>query len=165
MLVLSNSDLCTLNPQHTGKFIGYSLLNSQLTRTILYPLLVVKTRLQVQKQTTVYTGSLDAFKKIYKNEGLRGLYRGTSQCLDGKSSSMIEINHSLRLTSLNLPIYFPTRVLGQLGSSFLKFSFLDSIRKSQQFAYKLHKYQEHQSKGIHCGWFKLGCQPDCYHTI
>lgn len=45
-------------------------------RVIVYPANLVKTRLQVQKGSSVYRGSYDAYYKVYKAEGLRGFYRG-----------------------------------------------------------------------------------------
>lgn len=58
------------------KFLSLTVVNSLLLRSVLYPLVLIKTRLQVQKQNTVYTGSLDAFKKILRTEGFCGLYKG-----------------------------------------------------------------------------------------
>jgi solute carrier family 25 (mitochondrial aspartate/glutamate transporter), member 12/13 len=60
--------------------------------TIVYPIDLVKTRMQNQRSTIVgqllYTNSIDCFKKVVRNEGPLGLYRGllpqlvvcTSQC-------------------------------------------------------------------------------------
>lgn len=46
-------------------------------RTALYPLSVIKTRLQYQDAATrQYSGQLDVAKKILKNEGFRGFYKG-----------------------------------------------------------------------------------------
>ena len=45
-------------------------------RFTLYPANLIKTRLQVQRGTGVYTGTFDAFKKILRYEGIRGLYKG-----------------------------------------------------------------------------------------
>ncbi|EDV25724.1 uncharacterized protein TRIADDRAFT_23904 [Trichoplax adhaerens] len=45
-------------------------------RFTLYPANLIKTRLQVQRGTGIYTGTFDAFKKILRYEGLRGLYKG-----------------------------------------------------------------------------------------
>lgn len=53
-----------------SRFLSLSVLNSVALRTVLYPLTVIKTRLQVQKgKNPVYTGTLDAFVKIIRNEG------------------------------------------------------------------------------------------------
>lgn len=59
-----------------NKFLSLTVVNSLFLRSVLYPLVLVKTRLQVQRQNTVYTGSLDAFRKIIRSEGFCGLYKG-----------------------------------------------------------------------------------------
>ncbi|XP_043600079.1 solute carrier family 25 member 44 [Bombus pyrosoma] len=58
------------------KFFPLSMLSSFSVRCCLYPLTVIKTRLQVQKHNDMYNGMLDACRKIYKVEGIGGLYRG-----------------------------------------------------------------------------------------
>ncbi|XP_060825140.1 solute carrier family 25 member 44 [Bombus pascuorum] len=58
------------------KFFPLSMLSSFSVRCCLYPLTVIKTRLQVQKHNNMYNGMLDACRKIYKVEGIGGLYRG-----------------------------------------------------------------------------------------
>lgn len=46
-------------------------------RAAVYPSSLVKTRLQVQsKARPVYSGTFDAFRKILRQEGPRGLYKG-----------------------------------------------------------------------------------------
>lgn len=87
-----------------SKFFPLSMLSSFSVRCSLYPLTLIKTRLQVQKHDSMYTGELyylssfevfrllfftflftnnslilgliDAGCKIYKKEGFSGLYRG-----------------------------------------------------------------------------------------
>lgn len=83
------------------KFFPLSMLSSFTVRCCLYPLTVIKTRLQVQRHDQMYKGNLnlflifvhtcgsnpfnllyfctgmgDAWKKIYTMEGIGGLYRG-----------------------------------------------------------------------------------------
>lgn len=58
------------------KFFPLTVVNSFFSRSLLYPFVLVKTRLQIQKQNTVYNGMSDAFKKIIKSEGFCGLYKG-----------------------------------------------------------------------------------------
>ena len=58
------------------KFYPLSMLSSFSVRCFLYPLTLVRTRLQVQHQSAVYNGTFDAFRKILKLEGVRGFYRG-----------------------------------------------------------------------------------------
>lgn len=46
-------------------------------RALVYPSNLVKTRLQVQsKKHPLYRGTFDAFHKIARQEGMRGLYKG-----------------------------------------------------------------------------------------
>uniref|UniRef100_A0A1L8DZY3 Putative mitochondrial carrier protein n=1 Tax=Nyssomyia neivai TaxID=330878 RepID=A0A1L8DZY3_9DIPT len=59
-----------------GKFFPLSMLSSFTVRCCLYPLTVIKTQLQVQFRNDVYSGMLDAGSKIYKSDGISGLYRG-----------------------------------------------------------------------------------------
>ncbi|XP_044753025.1 solute carrier family 25 member 44 [Coccinella septempunctata] len=58
------------------KFVPLSILSSFSVRCALYPLTLIKTRLQIQKHNALYNGMLDAYVKIYKGEGFSGLYRG-----------------------------------------------------------------------------------------
>lgn len=48
--------------------------------TVVYPIDLVKTRMQNQRSKVVgellYKNSIDCFKKVIKNEGVLGLYRG-----------------------------------------------------------------------------------------
>ena len=45
-------------------------------RVLIYPFNLIKTRLFMQQQKSIYNGTIDAFYKILKNEGIRGLYKG-----------------------------------------------------------------------------------------
>lgn len=58
-----------------SKYFPYTVASSICVRTLLYPLTLVRTRLQVQVQNTVYKGTWDALKTIYKYEGFRALYK------------------------------------------------------------------------------------------
>lgn len=55
--------------------------------TVVYPIDLVKTRMQNQRSSVVgelmYKNSLDCFRKVVKNEGLGGLYRGLGPQLVG----------------------------------------------------------------------------------
>ncbi|GAB0094874.1 Solute carrier family 25 member 44 [Sergentomyia squamirostris] len=59
-----------------AKFFPLSMLSSFTVRCCLYPLTVIKTQLQVQFKNDVYNGMVDAGRKIYKSDGISGLYRG-----------------------------------------------------------------------------------------
>ncbi len=58
------------------KFFPLSMASSFTVRCFLYPLTLVRTRLQVQHRADMYHGTWDAFRKIVQAEGVRGLYRG-----------------------------------------------------------------------------------------
>lgn len=58
------------------KYYPLTVLSGFMVRGILYPFSLIKTRLQIQKGHSIYNGTFDAFLKITRNEGLRGLYRG-----------------------------------------------------------------------------------------
>ena len=58
------------------KFFPMSMMSSFTVRCFLYPLTLIRTRLQVQKGKEMYSGTYDAGRKILQNEGIRGLYRG-----------------------------------------------------------------------------------------
>lgn len=59
-----------------AKFFPLSMLSSFSVRCALFPLTVIKTQLQVQFKNDVYSGMIDAGSKIYRKEGMSGLYRG-----------------------------------------------------------------------------------------
>jgi hypothetical protein len=56
---------------------------------MLYPMSVIKSRLQLQKQSTVYRGTIHAFTSILRQEGIKALYRGFWVTLPQLSASFI----------------------------------------------------------------------------
>ncbi|KAM9814595.1 solute carrier family 25 member 44a [Syngnathus typhle] len=58
------------------KFYSLGVLMTLSTRATVYPASLIRTRLQVQKGKALYSGTADAFCKILRAEGVRGLYRG-----------------------------------------------------------------------------------------
>lgn len=58
------------------KYFPLTLASGLTIRSMLYPFMLIKTRLQIQKGKSVYKGTFDAFLKISVNEGRSGLYRG-----------------------------------------------------------------------------------------
>lgn len=71
-----NIQVIELHMMDKNKYYPLALVSGACIRTCLYPLSLVKTRLQVQSKKTLYNGTWDAFKKIGKMEGIAGLYRG-----------------------------------------------------------------------------------------
>lgn len=52
-----------------------------MSTTVVAPIWLIKTRLQLQtnemkRQGLAYSGSLDCIRRVYKEEGLRGFYKG-----------------------------------------------------------------------------------------
>ncbi|CAL8243984.1 unnamed protein product [Lota lota] len=58
------------------KFYSFGVFMTMSIRATVYPATLIRTRLQVQKGKSLYSGTFDAFFKILRREGVRGLYRG-----------------------------------------------------------------------------------------
>lgn len=58
------------------KYYPLTLTSGLCIRSMLYPFMLIKTRLQIQRGKSIYKGTWDAFIKISATEGFRGLYRG-----------------------------------------------------------------------------------------
>ena len=58
------------------KYFPLTLCSGFCTRGLLYPFLLINTRLQIQRGNSVNKGTFDALFKIAGNEGVAGLYRG-----------------------------------------------------------------------------------------
>ncbi|CAD5212156.1 unnamed protein product [Bursaphelenchus xylophilus] len=71
------------------KFYPMALATSWSVRCMLYPMSVVKSRLQLQKKNNVYRGMTHAFRTILKNEGITALYRGFWVTLPQLSASFV----------------------------------------------------------------------------
>jgi len=70
-----------------------SALAGATVTTVTCPLWTVKTRLQLQVNSakeTLYNGIVDAFIKIYKNEGFRALYKGLGTSYLGLVETVIQ---------------------------------------------------------------------------
>lgn len=58
------------------KYYPLTLASGLCIRSMLYPFMLIKTRLQIQRGQSLYKGTFDAFLKISHSEGVSGLYRG-----------------------------------------------------------------------------------------
>jgi len=58
------------------KYFPLTILNMFTVRTTLYPLTLIRTRLQVQTSHSLYTGTFNALTTIVKYEGFGALYKG-----------------------------------------------------------------------------------------
>ncbi|CAI4222422.1 unnamed protein product [Auanema sp. JU1783] len=71
------------------KFYPLALASSWSIRCLLYPMSVVKSRLQLQRQNNVYKGMRHAFVEILRTEGVSALYRGFWMTLPQLSASFL----------------------------------------------------------------------------
>ncbi len=59
-----------------SRYIPLSLLSTFTVRSLLYPFTLVRTRLQVQVKSSIYTGTWNALTTTVRYEGFRSLYKG-----------------------------------------------------------------------------------------
>ncbi|KAH7721952.1 Protein F13G3.7 a [Aphelenchoides avenae] len=71
------------------RFYPLALASSWSVRCLLYPMSVVKSRLQLQKQNNVYSGMRHCFTDIIQKEGFTALYRGFWVTLPQLSASFV----------------------------------------------------------------------------
>ncbi|KAI8897695.1 mitochondrial carrier domain-containing protein [Globomyces pollinis-pini] len=78
-LLLKDDDKPLTVPQHALAGLGTGIVVS----FVATPIEVLKANLQIQygKDTTRYSGPIDCAKKLYKDQGIAGIYRGLSGCL------------------------------------------------------------------------------------
>jgi solute carrier family 25 protein 33/36 len=60
------------------------------TAIVTNPIWLIKTRMQLQQQNSLYKNSFDCLKQVIKNEGIKGLYRGFSASLLGLTESTLQ---------------------------------------------------------------------------
>lgn len=65
------------------KFNTYGAVLFTLNSAALYPISVVKTRVQVASKNAVHTTSSKVFRSIIRDDGVRGLYRGFATAATG----------------------------------------------------------------------------------
>ncbi|CAD5112079.1 DgyrCDS1322 [Dimorphilus gyrociliatus] len=73
---VDNIQVIELHMMNKTKYYPLTLISGFTIRSTLYPFSLIKTRIQVQKKKALYNGTFDAFSKITRNEGFRGLYKG-----------------------------------------------------------------------------------------
>lgn len=84
--------------------------------TIVYPIDLVKTRLQAQRSMSQYKNSIDCFVKIFTKEGIKGLYSGLGPQLLGvapEKAIKLTVNDLMRktLADKNNKLSFPSEIL------------------------------------------------------
>ncbi|CAD6196271.1 unnamed protein product [Caenorhabditis auriculariae] len=88
---LQKEKLLVIQWEHLNlyKFYPLALASSWTIRCLLYPMSVVKSRLQLQRQNNVYRGMRHAFVEIVRTEGVSALYRGFWMTLPQLSASFL----------------------------------------------------------------------------
>ena len=96
----TNSNISDIQWSMIDKNIYFPLTTANMVtiRTILYPLTLVRTRLQVQTRGSLYTGTLNALQTVIKYEGFLALYKGYW------ISSIQLVPHVLYITSYEVSI-------------------------------------------------------------
>jgi len=100
----------------------------------VYPIDLVKTRMQNQRNTgtRLYSNSFDCFFKVFRGEGIRGLYKGLIPQLIGvapEKAIKLTVNDTLR-KAFGQPggqIYFPLEVLAGAGAGASQVIFTNPI--------------------------------------
>ena len=59
-----------------SRYVPLSLLSTFTARSLLYPFTLVRTRLQIQVQSSIYRGTWHALISTVRYEGFRSLYKG-----------------------------------------------------------------------------------------
>jgi solute carrier family 25 aspartate/glutamate transporter 12/13 len=99
---------------------GLGAIAGAFGATMVYPIDLVKTRMQNQRSNlvgeTLYKNSIDCFRKVLKNEGFKGLYSGLGPQLIGvapEKAIKLTVNDFVRtnLTDKNGKITFPLEML------------------------------------------------------
>lgn len=58
------------------RYFPLTIVNMFAVRSLLYPLTLVRTRLQVQARGSLYSGTFNALQTVIKYEGFLALYKG-----------------------------------------------------------------------------------------
>lgn len=114
-------------------FFGLGAFAGATGATAVYPIDLVKTRMQNQRNTAsrLYESSLDCFKKVVKTEGVKGLYKGIGPQLVGvapEKAIKLVVNQLARQLFQNitgkeqLPIYLEALAGGCAGASQVVFT-------------------------------------------
>ena len=88
---LQNSEVIEWRDLDKKKYYVFGPVVAVLVRGIVYPFNLIKTRLFVQSQKSVYSGTFQALRSIVKNEGAKGLYKGFHVNLLGLISGQVYI--------------------------------------------------------------------------
>ncbi|GLD96785.1 hypothetical protein PINS_up005468 [Pythium insidiosum] len=85
-------------------------------RAAVYPSNLVKTRLQVQsKANPLYAGTFDAFRKIFRQEGPRGLYKG----FGASTANVLTGNLYISIYELARKLFMDHAQIGEKTANFI----------------------------------------------
>lgn len=87
----------------TSQYIVISGITKSVAAIVMYPHQLVRTRMQMHKSASLYKGPLDTVVKVYKQEGIRGFYKGLSanllRVVPSMSVTLVvyeQVKHALR---------------------------------------------------------------------
>ncbi|CAJ0955027.1 unnamed protein product, partial [Mesorhabditis belari] len=118
---MTKSKLLVIEWEHLNlwRFYPMAIASSWTIRCLLYPMSVVKSRLQLQKQDNVYRGMRHAFVEIVRQEGFTALYRGFWMTLPQISASFLYSSTYERMRDLlqvHLDVTNPSLVSALAGA-------------------------------------------------
>eukprot|EP00731_Ephydatia_muelleri_P017812 Em0010g910a len=88
---LQNPEVIEWRDLDKKKYYVFGPVVAVLVRGVVYPFNLIKTRLFVQAQKSMYSGTFQALSVIVKNEGAKGLYKGFHVNLLGLVSGQVYI--------------------------------------------------------------------------
>jgi solute carrier family 25 protein 44 len=115
---ISNSHISDIEWSMIDKkrYFPLTIINMFAVRSLLYPLTLVRTRLQVQTRGSLYTGTINALQSVVKYEGFLSLYKGYWV------NSFQLVPHVLYITSYEVSWDFLIFCVGDAKFGVLKFS-------------------------------------------
>lgn len=83
--------------ENTSLHLVSASVAGMMSTTVVAPIWLIKTRLQLQtnemkRQGLAYSGSLDCIRRVYKEEGLRGFYKGLAASYLGMAGLAIQFS-------------------------------------------------------------------------
>ena len=121
-----------------------------LVRGLVYPFNLIKTRLFMQEKKSMYTGTLNAFIKIARYEGISGLYKGyLVSTLTLVSGQVYIVTYELVRSNLH---GYSTEIKGLLAGGFATVLGqtitvpVDIITQHRMMAGQVHQWKKQDSK-------------------
>ncbi len=144
-----------------------------LTATVTNPIWVVKTRIQMMSSKDChYSGTLDAFSKIFREEGFRGFYKGLGPSLLGVSHITIQfplyerLKHDMARHNSQTTKTEPHTTIAQLIAAAAISKILASLFTYPHEVVRTRMYLDHSTKSsmlnMYISLFKEGGVPALY---